>query len=267
MIALIGSFDALTSNVAAGLVRHGIAPVPCVLGPETKLVAAPPEPLMFRIEHLGTLMRHLSDLGISTVCFSGKITRPQIDPKSVDRLTAPLVPKLTAALGKGDDGALRAVMRLFEDAGFVVRSAQDIVPDLLPPAGVLTVAQPSTYHEADAARAEHVHRIMADADIGQGLIVRDNQILAVEAAPGTDFMLRSMAGLADRAVFFKAPKRSQDRRADLPVIGPATVQQVQASGLAAIVIEAGGVMVLDRDRTVAAADHAGLVLWVREARP
>ncbi|TNC51129.1 LpxI family protein [Rubellimicrobium rubrum] len=266
MIALIGSVDPLTSHVAAALGRTGVPPVLCVVGQETSLVAVPPEPLVFRIEHLGTLMRHLSDLEVSTVCFSGKIARPQIDPRAVDPLTAPLVPRLMDALQKGDDGALRTVMHLFEDAGFVVRSVQDIVPDLLPPAGVLTVAQPSPGQEADSARAEEVHRILAEADIGQGLIVRNNQVLAVETAPGTDFMLRSVIGLARGAVFFKAPKRNQDRRADLPVIGPGTVEQAQGSGLAAIVIEARGVMVLERDRSVAAADRAGIVLWVREPR-
>ncbi|MEL6519181.1 MAG: UDP-2,3-diacylglucosamine diphosphatase LpxI, partial [Pseudomonadota bacterium] len=38
-----------------------------------------------------------------------------------------------------------------------------------------------------------------------------------------------------------------------------------AAGLSGIVIEAGGVMVLDRDATVRAADDAGLFLWVRAA--
>ena len=56
----------------------------------------------------------------------------------------------------------------------------------------------------------------------------------------------------------------QDRRADLPVIGLGTPDAVSAAGLSGIVIEAGGVMVLDRARTVARCDQLGLFLWVRE---
>jgi len=219
---------------------------------------------MFRVEHLGTLVHHLGQSGVRAVCFSGGIRRPQVDPAQIDVRTAPLVPLLLAALRQGDDGALRSVIGIFEEAGFAVLAAQDIVPDLLPRPGVLTVQPPTPQHQADAARAESVHRIIAPADIGQGLIVRRSQVLAVEAQPGTDFMLRSVKGFAEGALFFKAPKLGQDRRADLPVIGPTTIERARASKLSAIVIEASGVMVMNREATVAAANDASLVLWVRE---
>ena len=47
------------------------------------------------------------------------------------------------------------------------------------------------------------------------------------------------------------------------MIGIGTVRGVIASGLDGIVVNAGGVMVLDRDAVVAAMDGAGKVLWVR----
>ena len=80
-------------------------------------------------------------------------------------------------------------------------------------------------------------------------------------------MLRSVMGFAEGALFFKAPKLGQDRRADLPVIGPTTIERARASKMSAIVIEAGGVMVMNREATVAAANEASLVLWVREPGP
>lgn len=66
-------------------------------------------------------------------------------------------------------------------------------------------------------------------------------------------------------ILFKAPKPGQDRRADLPTIGPTTVQAVTNAGLAGIVIEAGGVLVLDQPRVLADLDRAGLFLWSRAA--
>ena len=64
-------------------------------------------------------------------------------------------------------------------------------------------------------------------------------------------------------VLFKAPKPGQDRRIDLPTIGPDTVAQAAAAGLAGIAWEAGGVIVLDRAATIEAARAAGLFLWSR----
>ncbi|MYF89777.1 MAG: LpxI family protein, partial [Boseongicola sp. SB0676_bin_33] len=66
-------------------------------------------------------------------------------------------------------------------------------------------------------------------------------------------------------IFAKAPKPGQDRRVDLPTIGPGTATCVADAGLGGIVIEAGGVMVLDREESVQVADDAGIFLWVRQS--
>ena len=264
MIALVGSLDPLTAQIATTLRAQGRSMVICTLSHRTDLEPAPGHPISFRVENLGSLFARLGALGVRAVCFSGGVNRPQIDPERIDAATAPLVPVLMAALRRGDDGALRAVMGLFETAGFAVVPAQDLVPELLPPPGLLSAVRLTPLQEADAVRAEEVHRILAPADIGQGVIVRGGQVLAVEAQPGTDFMLRSVKGFAEGALFYKAPKLGQDRRADLPVIGPTTIERALASRLSAVVIEAGGVMVLRPQDCAALADEAGLVLWVRE---
>ncbi|WP_299748812.1 UDP-2,3-diacylglucosamine diphosphatase LpxI [uncultured Tateyamaria sp.] len=64
-------------------------------------------------------------------------------------------------------------------------------------------------------------------------------------------------------VFFKAPKPGQDRRIDLPTIGPETARAVIQARLDGMVIAAEGVMVLEREKVVRLLDDAGLFLWVR----
>jgi len=74
-----------------------------------------------------------------------------------------------------------------------------------------------------------------------------------------------IAGVQARGgILFKAPKPGQDRRADLPVIGPDTARNVVAAKLSGIVIEDGGVMVLDLPQVRRILDAAGAFLWVRE---
>ncbi len=263
MIALIGSPDPLTAVVAGALRAAGRPLVLCRLV-DGDASDDPPDVIPFRIEHLGSVLDRLGTMGVTEACLVGKVARPRIDPARIDAATLPLVPRMAAALRQGDDGALREVLAILEERGFRVRAAQDLAPALLPEPGVLSRVRPTPGQEADARRAEEVHRLLAPADIGQGVIVRGGQVIAVEAAPGTDWMLRSVAGVASGALFLKAPKMGQDRRADLPVIGPATVERAAASGLAAVVVEAGGVMVLEPEACARAADASGLVLWVRE---
>jgi len=94
--------------------------------------------------------------------------------------------------------------------------------------------------------------------------------LGLESIQGTDALLdfvgRTTPALRPTracGVLYKAPKPGQDRRLDLPAIGPSTVECAAAAGLAGIAVEAGGVMVLGFAATVAAADAAGLFLWAR----
>ena len=87
--------------------------------------------------------------------------------------------------------------------------------------------------------------------------------VAVEAIEGTDAMLTRAAQLArpgPGGVLIKLVKPGQDRRADLPTIGPVTIRAAAAAGLRGIAFEAGGTLLIDRDGCIAEADAAGLFL-------
>lgn len=222
--------------------------------------------LSFRLETLGTLIAEIKDKGVTDVCFVGSIQRPPVDPSRIDAATMPLVPIIQKALMAGDDGALRAVIEIFEHAGLHVRAAHELAPDLLPEVGCPTKAQPSDTDHADASRGTEIVQCMCAADVGQACVVLRRQALAIEGVFGTDWMLQSLTQRPDAGggILFKAPKPDQDRRVDLPTIGAGTVTAAVAAGLAGIVIEQGGVIVLDWDQVVAECDRLGLFLWIRE---
>ncbi len=221
----------------------------------------------FRVEKIGTLLAELGDMGVTEVCLAGSISRPRLDPSELDAATLPLVPRMMQAVQSGDDAALRTVLEFFSEAGFAIKSAQEFVPALLPPKGFLTKATPSEAAQRDAARASEIVAAMGTVDTGQSCVVSAGQALSLEGKFGTDWMLDSLRHRPDGSggILFKAPKPDQDRRVDLPAIGPGTVSGVLAAGLDGVVIEEDGVMVLDLDDTIAAADEAGVFLWVRAA--
>ncbi len=262
MLALIAGTGRLPQQIVEAL---GDRPLICALE------GFQPEGLevdrRFRIEQLGSLVADLAAQGVDEVCLAGAIRRVPVDPALIDAATMPLVPILQQALASSDDAALRAVMGIFERAGMTVRPAHEIAPQLLPPPGVPTRAAPGEGVRQDAARAQSVIAAMGQADIGQSCAVKAGQVLAVEGIFGTDWMLESLRHRPDGTggIFFKAPKPGQDRRADLPTIGPDTIRGAAAAGLSGVVIEAQGVMVLDRAEVIAECDRLDLFLWVREA--
>ena len=108
-----------------------------------------------------------------------------------------------------------------------------------------------------------VARALGAADVGQGCVVQHGLVLAVEAIEGTDAMLARAGGLARSGpggVLVKLVKPGQDRRTDLPTVGPETVRGAVAAGLRGIAFAAGATLLADRAAAVDAADKAGLFL-------
>lgn len=262
-IALIAGEGALAPALAQGL-RD-----PLVFALEGVRPALPATP--FRIERLVPFFDHLHGLGVDRVVFAGAIRRPRLDPEAFDPRTAQLVPRILMAMQSGDDGALRAVLELFEENDISIAAVGEIRPDLIPQPGVL-VGEPSEPDRRDTMRARAILRTTGALDLGQGVVVAQGLCLALETLPGTQAMLEFAARhgalrpdpAGARGVLFKAPKNGQDLRIDLPTIGPDTVDQAARAGLAGIAWRGGATIVLSRDDCVRRAAAAGLFLWACE---
>ena len=124
-LALIAGQGDLPSAVLAAL---QVPPLVCALDGFAPKIAVDQ---VFRLERLALFLRYLQDGGVGEVIFAGAVQRPNLDPSLFDPQTAQMVPRLLAALGAGDDGALRVVIEIFEEHGFSVRGVSDIAPDLI----------------------------------------------------------------------------------------------------------------------------------------
>lgn len=171
---------------------------------------------------------------------------------------------------RGDDAMLRGFAALFEREGFQIIGADEILGrETLLKAGTLGKIRPSAADLRDAALAARIVAATGALDIGQGAVVANGICLAVEAIEGTDIMLANVAALPPErraiapppsGVLFKAPKPGQDRRLDLPAIGPKTVEGVVKAGLRGIIAEADAVVLAEEAATRAAADRAGIFI-------
>jgi len=219
------------------------------------------------LAELGRIIGLLRTAGCEAVCFAGNVSRPDFRALKPDLRGLTALPAAVAAAGQGDDALLRFIVGEFESEGFRIEGAEEVSAALSLTDGPLGRVAPGPEHHADMALALRTARRIGALDIGQGAVVAAGVVLAVEAQEGTDAMLRRCAGLpaalkgsADSrlGVLAKAPKPIQERRIDLPVIGPSTVELAAAAGLAGIVGEAGGVLVVERAAVIEAADRLGL---------
>ncbi|MFG1422501.1 LpxI family protein [Roseixanthobacter liquoris] len=221
----------------------------------------------FRLGSLGSVSAVARARGVRDVVMVGTLTRPRLSDLGLDWTTIRLLPRIARLLRGGDNHLLSGVLGLVAEQGFHLIGAHEAVPGLLLPEGVLGHVQPSAEQQADITLGLSVVRTLGPFDVGQGVIVVNGFVAAVEAAEGTDAVLARYEALRTSGrlrfpmragVLVKAPKPDQDRRVDLPSLGPATVTCAAKAGLAGIAFEAGGVIVPDPQELIRAADAAGL---------
>ena len=219
--------------------------------------------------HIGQIGRLLGTLrreGCKRIVFVGALRRPNIFRIRLDAGFLRHMPQLMRCMKGGDDAALRGIARFFEEQGFEIAAAHEVAPRLLAPEGAFSRLLPRVQDLEDLKLGFKVTHGLGVFDIGQAAVVAHGYVLAVEAAEGTDAMLRRCGDLngwgygARKGVLVKRPKPGQDRRFDLPAIGPQTVGLAAEAGLAGIAVEAGAVLLAGVDELVEKANAAGLFL-------
>jgi UDP-2,3-diacylglucosamine hydrolase len=219
------------------------------------------------VGQLGRFTRLARAAGCRDVVFIGSLVRPALWQLRLDWTTLKVLPRVVAAYRGGDDHLLTGVARVFEGQGFRMLGAHQVAPEIVVPLGVLGRAQPSERERANIVLGFDYLRAAGPFDVGQAVVVANERVLAVEAAEGTDQMLRRVAELREsgridvpkgRGVLVKAPKPKQDRRFDLPSIGPQTIEGLVRAGLAGVAVAAGETVMAEPERLVADADRAAV---------
>jgi DUF1009 family protein len=218
------------------------------------------EHVWLRLGEAGRAFQLLHEHQVVDVVMAGPVRRPTLAEMRPDWRTARFFARI-GLKALGDDGLLSAVIGEFESEGFKVLGAHEVLGDLLAPLGVWGAVRPDERAECDIKHGVAVAQGLGALDVGQSVVVQQGIVLGVEAIEGTDALLQR-CGTLRRAgpggVLVKLCKPGQDRRVDLPTIGPDTLKRAQAAGLRGIAVESGAAIVVDLDALVRDADRAGL---------
>jgi UDP-2,3-diacylglucosamine hydrolase len=216
----------------------------------------------FRLGAGGAALKRARELSVHEVVLAGSVKRPSFASLRPDWKTLNFLMRV-GAKGLGDDGLLRRIIEGMEEEGLTVIGVDTVLGDLKPAAGVLGRHEPDEVAAEDIARGRAVLRAMSDADVGQAVVVQQGMVLGVEAIEGTDALIERCGVLRREGpggVLVKLPKQGQEKRTDLPTIGPETIERAAAAGLRGIAIAASATIIVRREDVVRAADAAGLFL-------
>jgi len=221
------------------------------------------------IAELGKCFSTLKAAGCQAICLAGVVKRPDFSALKPDLRGLKALPGVIAAARRGDDALLRFLVGEFEREGFAVEGAHEVARGLTLAGGPLGGRIPGPEHVQDMHKAFYVAGEIGRLDVGQGAVVCDGLVLAVEAQE--DAMLSRCADLPEalrgsatgvrKGVLAKRPKPIQEQRVDMPAIGVATIQGAARAGLAGVIGEMGKVLVIDHAAVARCADELGLFVY------
>jgi DUF1009 family protein len=208
------------------------------------------------------LLNILHEEKVEDIVFAGGLTRPKLWQLRLDWQGIKLLFTLGRSFFAGDNQLLTSVIQFFEQKSFRVIGAQDLLPELVAPAGSITEHTPDDYAMRDINYGIEQAHILGKQDKGQAVIIRHQSVLDYENQSGTDAMIKRIAAPnTPTGVLVKAKKPQQDTRVDLPSIGLDTVEHAHKAGLVGISIEAGNALLLEREAMIERANALGLFIY------
>ena len=218
-----------------------------------ELIASFPEAdrRIILVGQIGKMLKSLEEFSAGYALMAG-----QISPR---KLFSGLHPDLKATRilfslkRRNAETIFGAVAKEIEALGVTLLDARSYLDDQLATAGCMT----GRSFGVETEYLQHgiqIARECARLDIGQGCVVRKGTVLAVEAFEGTDEMLRRAGGFkTDDTLFVKTVKARQDFRFDVPVFGLKTLETLREAKIGAAALEAGKVLILEREKVIAQA--------------
>jgi len=270
-LALICGYGSLAAEIARGAKASGRKPFLIgIEGEASQDIAAWPHEFL-SWGQLGKLFRILRERNIREVVFAGGIhKRPDLLSLKLDIGALLTLPEALVFMLGGDNTVLSGTIKLFEKRGITVVGAHQIAPGLLAGPGKIAGKVPAARDLDNIHLAFAACKALGRFDIGQAAVAEANRVVAVEGVEGTDALLERIAHMRSigrmpakgkNGVLVKTMKPGQDMRADLPAIGPRTVEGAVRAGLNGIAIEAGHAIILERAATLAAAKSAGIYIF------
>ena len=267
-LGLIAGAGALPGRAAAEARRQGWRVVAFAFEDSPGLAEAAPEVIPAQLTEIQSVLMELMARRVSAALFVGKFAKTRVLEQAQRAHEVDEAARGLAQQGLSDAALGSMAVATLGAMGLGVLDQREFLGPWMMPAGHLAgpVATPAVSEEIRAGFK--LGRALAGEGIGQTVVRAFGVTVAVEAAEGTDETIRRGCRLAGPgAVVVKAVAPGNDYRFDIPSIGASTLEELVAGRASALAVEAGRVLVVDRDEVVRVAERAGIAVVGLDGEP
>ena len=226
---------------------------------------------IFNVEvyELKKILNLLKLKNISEIIFLGKIDRPNLKNFKLDGEIDKHLPILSNAYKKGDDFLLKSILNIFKQYGYLIKSPLDLSASYLLSKNDLK-SNPDFRTKMDIKKGRDILIALSKYDNAQSIVIVDGYIHAIEAAEGTDQMLKRVIEIRKRnktinekkGALIKIAKKNQSRLVDLPVLGPKTIEIAAKANLASIALDPLTTLILNKKNFIKKSKKENIDLYL-----
>tara|TARA_B110000196_G_C21116780_1_gene650959 strand:+ start:858 stop:1676 length:819 start_codon:yes stop_codon:yes gene_type:complete len=218
--------------------------------------------LEIELNSFNKIINSLKKMKINKIIMAGNILRPSINDIKFDIHSLSLIKKFILE-PKGDDKLLRTISNFFSEKGFSLFNWKNECKDLFTDKANLTNYKPSKFAIKNRDKGINIFKIIGNADIGQSLVIQNQLVLGVEAAEGTDELLKRCfyyKKTGDKGVLIKFSKYIQHAELDLPTIGLNTFINIKKNKYEGVFVEKNKCVIINKDKIIEYCNNNNLFL-------
>ena len=207
---------------------------------------------VIKLNSLTNIINALKKSNINKIIMAGSVKRPSIKDLKFDLNTFKLI-KNYSLQSKGDDKLLSSILLLFEKNGFKILDWKKECKELFSKDVLITKNKPSKKAYLNLKKGLDIFRSLGKVDISQSTIIQNEYILGIEAAEGTDELIRRCATYkkkGDQGILLKLSKYNQNSNLDIPVIGLNTVKLLKKYDYEGVFIDKNKCIILDKNEVI-----------------
>src|SRR6056300_1484510 len=214
---------------------------------------------------IGKIINIFKENNCKKALFAGKVNKPNFSKLKLDFKGIYYMPRIIKASKLGDAAILKEIIKILSQNKIKTENSLKFNPELTLNKGNYSKIKPNKDDQLDISKAIRILNGLRQYNFSQGVVVRDNKIIAIEGKGGTKKMLEKSRckKLKNCGVLVKFPKTKQDLRIDLPTIGLDTFIQSKNAGLKGIVIKNKQHVFLDKQKCIQYANKNKMFISVK----
>ena len=201
-----------------------------------------------------TELKKLKKSGFNKILMAGSMQRPNLKELKPDLNSIKLLPKFIKKLMEGgDNNLLTLVINELEKNGFKILGIKNFLPEIFIGKGNQTKCKISKSNLSDIKKGIKILANISKFDIGQSIIIQHGSVIGIEAAQGTDNLIKQSFPYLkniNEGVLIKMIKKKQDLRVDLPTIGLRTVKFLKKYSIEGLAYSSNKTIILNKPQVI-----------------